>query len=336
MAGKDENLEDKMDKVVKSKVTIHKYEKRWQEKIALTNSQEKPISEEMRKLFKEQEKKVLKTIKEKSMSTESQKAITFGFDLAAETSLFKKAIAPLLTAIAKVWGRRGMTEVNQNPESFDLDSGVKKWINEEGLRMAKEVNGVTKAKIKKQLSEGIKAGESIPQIKDRISSVYKEATKNRANLIARTETTYASNKAQVDAWNQSGVVIGKQWITAADERVCPYCEPLDGKQILLNDNYFNKGDNYSGKADNPISFGYSDVLAPPLHPSCRCDLVPITSNLKVSHTTATKQIDKEYYKSLIAQGYDEGTAYAMAANKELALERNNVNKSLDNILNELS
>jgi SPP1 gp7 family putative phage head morphogenesis protein len=85
----------------------------------------------------------------------------------------------------------------------------------------------------------------------------------RAMTIARTEVIRASTEGQLASWRQAvgqGLLSArseKVWITTQDDRLCPYCRPMDGQQVLLD-----------------VSFrtALGRVNGPPLHPNCRCAL----------------------------------------------------------------
>lgn len=66
------------------------------------------------------------------------------------------------------------------------------------------------------------------------------------------------------------------WYTAEDANVCQFCAAMDGKEIDINDNFFNLGDTAKGVNDGFgfLTLEYSDVEAPPLHPDCRCYIRP--------------------------------------------------------------
>lgn len=123
------------------------------------------------------------------------------------------------------------------------------------------------------LSEGLSIAKIRKQIQDSFFGVGRRA-KNQAERITRTEVIKASNLGAQDAFEQSGVVVGKQWLTAEDDRVDPLCSSLNGKVIDLKGKFFNKGDTISA-GDKSLSLDYSDTPYPPLHPNCRCTLLPI-------------------------------------------------------------
>jgi len=107
---------------------------------------------------------------------------------------------------------------------------------------------------------------------DRLAATYAARQhRYRAMSIARTELATAYNQgaygATIAAQEQGflGDVV-KRWLTAADERVCPICAPLDETVVNLN-SVFRNGS-----------------FLPPAHPQCRCAVAfeEITPNLQLS------------------------------------------------------
>ena len=74
--------------------------------------------------------------------------------------------------------------------------------------------------------------------------------KQRAEMIARTETAAAFAEGNVKSYAENGIT-KKEYSAAGD--ACPICSPHDGRVFEL--------------ADNELSI--------PLHPSCRCDWLPV-------------------------------------------------------------
>jgi len=50
---------------------------------------------------------------------------------------------------------------------------------------------------------------------------------------------------------------------------------MDGKTVGIADNYFDKGTEMESELGNTLGFEYDDVGHPPLHPQCRCCIVPV-------------------------------------------------------------
>lgn len=105
---------------------------------------------------------------------------------------------------------------------------------------------------------------------DRLTRSYaRRLQKQRVDMMSRTESHAALNFGRQRMW-QKAVDEGKlpadtqaQWITAADEWVCPHCRRLDGETTALNSSF------------EDLDFGR--VRVPPLHPNCRCLIVPYSA-----------------------------------------------------------
>ena len=66
-------------------------------------------------------------------------------------------------------------------------------------------------------------------------------------MVTRTQTAFAQSSAQMDAWKQSGVVEGKEWVV---NDPCPQCEPYDGEIVGLNKNFYGSSEFADG--DPPL------------------------------------------------------------------------------------
>jgi SPP1 gp7 family putative phage head morphogenesis protein len=110
--------------------------------------------------------------------------------------------------------------------------------------------------------EGIDDGKGVPEIASAIKSDFDDYSTMQATRITRTEIIRSANQSAVDAYKQSGVVEGKQWVIygAEDE-----CAEYDGEVVNL-DNGFYSGSNEFQDGD------------PPLHPNCKCVVIPVVSN----------------------------------------------------------
>lgn len=76
----------------------------------------------------------------------------------------------------------------------------------------------------------------------------------RADLIARTETNRAQTGAALDTYAEMGIT-GKQFLTAEDDLVDEDCQANEDQGAIPIDDEFDNGD-------------------PPVHPACRCVLIP--------------------------------------------------------------
>lgn len=105
---------------------------------------------------------------------------------------------------------------------------------------------------------------SLNDVKDeRIRHLIEAELKNRGRLIGDNETWAAKTQAKQIVWMygvQEGVIPSdakRTWITAKDEKVCPYCGPLHETKVGVKEKFKTDAGN---------------VWSPPLHPRCRCNI----------------------------------------------------------------
>ena len=116
--------------------------------------------------------------------------------------------------------------------------------------------------IKLAISNGMSAGESIPDIMRRVRGVMGVETDrrrgfranfNRVQTLTRTVVNTASNTGAADAYAANADILsGMEWLAARDERACSQCSALNGTVYKLG-----------------------DTTRPPAHPNCRCALAPV-------------------------------------------------------------
>ena len=133
----------------------------------------------------------------------------------------------------------------------------------------------TNDKLGKALARGIEKGEGVPELRKRVKDLFKDMATYRATRIARTETTKATNWAAETAYKESGVVKAKEWLVTADDRLCEFCRPMNGKKVKLGDTYFKEGETVDGDKGGSLELSFEDIQHPPLHANCRCTLIPI-------------------------------------------------------------
>lgn len=111
-------------------------------------------------------------------------------------------------------------------------------------------------------------GRSADQV-DRMADKYSDRLlRLRAETIARTETLRSSNQGQLASWKQAqsqGLLrstFRAQWLVTPDDRLCVYCAAVPAMNI--------GGVALGGMFNTPLG----PVMCPPLHPNCRCILVP--------------------------------------------------------------
>ena len=191
----------------------------------------------------------------------------------------------LIEGLVITAGERSMKEVPVVGVGFDVHNPeMQARLRSRSIKFAREVVGTTEEHIRSLLAEGMDAGEDMRQLRKRISDYFEgDPIPKRAEMIARTETLWASNAGTLEGYKQSGVVESKEWLVAKDERTCPFCVSVgkrfgEGQGIALEETFAKLGDTLTGydpelEKDVSMTLKYEDVLHPPLHPRCRCTIV---------------------------------------------------------------
>lgn len=239
---------------------------------------------------------------------------------------------PILIEVAALSGQLGMSLVSSDTY---IPTDITGFIEREVKRFATSMIETDRDKMIDILVKGIADGKSIPQIKAEIRQVFTEYSKTQADRVTRTEVIKASNYATMDAWEKSGVVVAKQWLTAQDDRVDPLCADMNGKIIPLKKNYFDKGDSLE-VGDVSTKFDYAAVKNPPLHVNCRCTMLPVLEG--------QKGFDTESYLNVRSLEAEVNTmAEKIAAMdgrtkeaKELSKQKDERIKELETLIDEIS
>jgi len=246
--GQDDDYEEKLNNARKLY---------WELFIKRTDPLENKIKPEINKVFDEQEKEAQRLLRQsKSITKDPQNVINMPKSK-KELERWAKMLIPFITEVCRINGDTAMSDLGITV-GFDVTNPrVVNFIREHGAEAVKNISNTTMEKLRATLEEGVKNGESIPKLSQRIADEYRQMKDYRTDRIARTETAAASNQGTLEAYKQSEVVEKKEWITAHDERVCEICEPLDGETVDLKSNF---------------SIG---VDAPPAHVSCRCSMAAV-------------------------------------------------------------
>ena len=100
---------------------------------------------------------------------------------------------------------------------------------------------------------------------------------NRSQTIARTESARAYTDGQNAAWEASGVVKGKTWLVSPF--ACEFCEAAareyGEKSVGVSDAFYDRGDVITAASGATMTLDFDDTSGPPLHPNCRCSLLPV-------------------------------------------------------------
>lgn len=171
---------------------------------------------------------------------------------------WKKLIKP----IAKITSRqvesaaeRAFVEV-ETTAGFNLKNiKAMEWSEENAATLIKGLTEETQANVRLIVNKGIGEGWA----RDKLSNAIMEHhsfSKDRAQMIARTETQRAFNQGNLRGYKESGVVSGKYWLDMGTG-VCEVCQMNVAAETIGFEENFPSGHD-----------------APPAHPNCRCRLMP--------------------------------------------------------------
>lgn len=264
-------------------------EARWRTMIKRTDPREVQYIHMLGKLFTEQQGRVddqielelQRALKDKKDRSERVKGTVGDIAdmVARDTNVFSDTLMSYIRTVIEAEGIQQIQSLVQGAVFYMQTNEVQKYLKKDGVKYIKAISEETATRLQETLAEGVENQESIPQLKERVAQVYDEARGFRSERIARSEVLRATNFAASEAYRQSGVVEKKEWLTAHDERVCPWCGPMDGKQLDLGDTFAKKGDKIVGTNENgkkvTLTIGIDNIDTPPLHPNCRCTLIPI-------------------------------------------------------------
>jgi hypothetical protein len=225
------------------------------------------------------------------------RALEEGFIPALRETIFAGSRAsrrPLETAL----GRKIKKQVTAT-QTIDLqlrNLRAEEWVNAEAALLVREVSNETRLAVQSIIMRGQQEGLSVAQqgrlirqhigltqrgeeaVLNRMALLrrqglsdeaveaagrryYEKLVRQRAQLIARTETIRAANRGQQALWEQA-MVEGfldlerkKVWIVTPDDRLCPLCEGMEGQTVPVS---------------QPFNSPLGPVMTPDLHPGCRC------------------------------------------------------------------
>lgn len=224
-------------------------------------------------------------------------------DEEAELLLLTAAVGTIMVGVALSGGNQANKLIGVDTP-YLLDDSTRKLVDSQIHKFGVSVLDTNRDKIAEIIAEGLKNGNGPSKVANAIRTQMPEFSKMQATRIARTELLTTINNSAIDAWKKSGVVKAKQWVT---KDPCPYCAPMEGKIIGLDENYFEKGDTWLGEAKSPIKLDYRSITAPPLHPNCECGEVPVLidtkgfdvkSNKRLKKLEAELKKEREYVKEL--------------------------------------
>ena len=149
-------------------------------------------------------------------------------------------VTPILTSLTRDEATAALAMIGAKHQDILADDSVQAALERGISHMARSYNETTLDQLKEVLGEKLTqdGGTNLTELTEAVDGVYSYADERRAALIAKTESFRAANLANKDAWRLSGVVKTVKWYTATDDKVCQFCQEQDGKEISIDDNFY--------------------------------------------------------------------------------------------------
>lgn len=175
-----------------------------------------------------------------------------------DDQLFHDYVRDQLAAVATDGVSLAMAQISVSGDvalSQANDASVA-WADEHAGELIRGLSKTTRDTLQDLVGTAEEEGWSNATLADELESNF-GFSRNRADMVARTETATADVEGNKQAYQASGQVDQWQWITAADDNVSDECE-------MNSDEIRDIGDAFP-----------SGATQPPGHPRCRCDCIPI-------------------------------------------------------------
>lgn len=183
------------------------------------------------------------------------------------------------------WGRKTsilqMGAKADMPVGVDLEGSDKLIANHMSSRVGDWITKTSKIETKTTVSKfealyqsalSAAAGDSVGMSPAELAKVILSdglaSNASRAEMMSRTMCVWGVNEGAQAMYKREGVE-AKEWLVTEDDVTCEECSAMDGETVGIDDAF--------GEQETDDTVGGDDALLiehPPLHPNCRCCLVP--------------------------------------------------------------
>jgi len=171
-------------------------------------------------------------------------------------------------------GSSRVMDTKGNKLKFDVPEykGPIEEIKNFNMKLLAKINAQQEEIIKAELTKGILSGKSYSQMADDIVSKIDNFSRNKAIVIARTETQRAHQTAMYKTMKDNGIK-KYQWLSAGDDRVAPLDKSLHRHIFNIGEEGFMDWVGFDGKT---YTIHKSPIPVRDSHINCRCVIVSIT------------------------------------------------------------
>lgn len=150
------------------------------------------------------------------------------------------------------------------------------------IRGLASVDGTTARMVEDAIRAGLEEGESLRALQGRIREAFdatspdgQTMTEWRSAMVARSETARGAVQGRLGGYAAAGVQSYK-FLLAPNS--CEFCEAVASKfadkAVPVGEPLFKQGDTLEGADGGVMKLDFDDTIVP-VHPNCRCDIVPV-------------------------------------------------------------
>lgn len=198
--------------------------------------------------------------------------VAAAFSVSRVGEMWKRRVPGIMARLRRIAGRGAQAaaeDVGESaPSAADLDTALQPYMDAT-TQLLNAVGDRLAAEATQSLAEGVNAGETLDQLKARMTAVFADdgaqLGPTRAERIAMTEATRAFNAGELaaaQALTGPDRPLVKQWLTRRDKRVREAHADVNGQLQFLDDPFTVGG--------IPMQYPGDPTAPPDLTINCRC------------------------------------------------------------------
>lgn len=222
---------------------------------------------------------------------------------------FDQKVTPELEAAIAAVGSRALSSLGVDMAFNMRNPLTKEYLNGWREVKLKGINRTTSDAIRARIEKAQQAGGGIEDMVQEIGAYFDDVSGARAELIARTEAVSSANGANLAAWQLSGIVENKEWLSAlGQQQPRPDHQAMNGVVAKISDNFTLPN---GATASAPGQFGDASE-------DCNC-FVAETS--VVAPSLAEKAFRRRYSGNLVTLETASGTRLSGTPNHPILTPR---------------
>lgn len=175
------------------------------------------------------------------------------------------ALLPVVREAALDFGADALAEVDPDL-TYQPSQRVLDYIERTAGEKIRGANETTVEALRAELAEGVGEGEGVRDLAARVERVFDDASRRRAETIARTEVVGASNTGALDGYRAAGVP-AKEWLSARQPRTRETHQILDGQRQHIEADFVSSSGAH-GPCPGRLGRAEEDI-------NCRCSVAPV-------------------------------------------------------------